>query len=407
MASPKNVVWIINQYANISSSGHGGRHYHIAKELTLMGYRVSVISSRWNHLSYGRDLSESSLKIDKVEGFNVLRLSTIKYSHAHDKKRILGWFHFAWKLKSSPRRLAEIPNVIIYSSPSLVGFIGALFLSKKYGAKLVFEVRDIWPLTFIQVGGYSRKHPFILFMQYIESMAYRKADVVISNLRGAIHHMKKRGMPEDRFVWIPNGFSLSEVQNQQTLPASLESGLRKQPFSVTYTGTIGEANSLITLLNAAEKVLEFPDIHINIFGQGRLEAELKGVVEEKGLVNVHFWGAVPKHQVQSVLALSDICVNCWQDTDLYDYGIAANKIFDYLYSGKPILHAYSGAYDPVAEYNAGITVPAEKPDLLAEALLSLYRMLPAEREALGANGHEMAMRYHQYSSIAKKLCKVL
>jgi hypothetical protein len=92
------------------------------------------------------------------------------------------------------------------SSPSPIYFSGAEVLAKKSGARLVFVVLDIWPLTLTEIGSYSSKHPFIRFMQWVGDKAYRDSDAVVSNLKNAIDHMLSRKIDKAKFSWIPNGF---------------------------------------------------------------------------------------------------------------------------------------------------------------------------------------------------------
>ena len=157
--SKKN-LWIINQYGSLLSNGIG-RHRYLSKELTLLGYNVSLISARWSHVTKDEDLAMSAPELEVFEDFKFLRIPAIKYKNAHDKKRILNEFYFAFKLLGIENKLKEKPDYIIYSSPSLIGYLSAYRLAKKYHAKIFFEVRDIWPLTPIQAGGYSPKTPFI------------------------------------------------------------------------------------------------------------------------------------------------------------------------------------------------------------------------------------------------------
>jgi len=292
---------------------------------------------------------------------------------------------------------------VVYSSPSLIGYLGAKRLARSTGAKLVFEVRDIWPLTFQEVGGYSNNHPFIRFLQWVEDYAYKTADHATSNLQGAVEHMLARGLPKNRFTWIANGFAFDEVSDAEALPASVADYISAHGFRICYAGTMGSANALESLVEAAKLVAEErSDICFVLVGEGRSKSVLMANAKELGLSNVIFLDAVPKKQVQSVLAQCDACFLGWKDSSLYNYGIAANKLFDYLYAGKPILHAYSGRFDPVARYGAGITVPAENPGAIAKAAIQLKEMTEIELKSMGANGHQAAMSQHEYAVLAQK-----
>lgn len=396
-------VWIINQYGSLPITGLGGRHRHLARELTKLGHKVSLVSARWTHGTRNEDAAMVAPEEEVFEGFKFVRISVDKYKHAHDKKRIVNWFMFALRLLKLPKKLQEHPDVIIYSSPSLVGFLGAQRLAKKTGAKLIMEIRDIWPLTLIKVGGFSSNHPFIRFMSWIENRAYRMSDLVISNLEGFYEHLKNFGVPEERFSWVPNGYSEDDFQATNDDEDKVANEIRRQPFSVTYTGALGQANGLDTLLGAARLLKRHSHIHINIIGRGRLENELKLTATENQLDNVTFWGAIEKQRVHAVLSESDACVICWKKVDLYRYGIAANKIFDYLYSGRPIINSYSGSYDLVTKANAGLTVEAENERALADGIYELSLMDKRELNMIGENGRKYVQAHHNYAIIAKAL----
>lgn len=396
-------IWIINQYGSLPSTGMGGRHRHLSRELVNLGYKVTLISARWTHGTRDEEAAEAAPQSEKFEGFRFYRIPVSKYKHAHDKKRIINWFAFAWRIRKLDELLDERPDVIIYSSPSLVPYLTAYRLARRYDSKLVFEVRDIWPLTLMQLGGFSPRHPFIRFMQWIEDFAYEKSDAVISNLEGSVEHMKSRGLSEDRFTWVPNGYSKAELDQTISADPKIIDAIRNQSFSVTYTGAIGEANSLNTVVESAMILKSDPDIHFNIVGRGRLENSLKEEVDKKNLKNVHFWGSLPKAEVQSVLKASDACVICWKDSELYSFGVAANKVFDYLYSARPIVNAYSGGYDLVSRYGAGITVSAENPKELSEAIISLASKKTENLVEMGINGSRLAEENHEYKNIAESL----
>jgi hypothetical protein len=400
-------IWIINQYGSLPSTGIGGRHRHFARELSILGNKVHYISSRLTHNTIDKSKALTAPEIERFEGFVFIRINSIKYKHAHDKKRIINWFYFAYKLLNIKKKINEIPDVIIYSSPSLVGFISAYFLAKKYKAKIVFDVRDIWPLTLIKIGGFSKYNIFIKFLQILEDFAYKNSDYIISSLQGLQKHIHVRVKTKKKFTWIPNGFWFKESIHSIKVKKKILTSINSQEFSITYTGTIGEANSLDTLIEAMILIKKKNHIHLNIFGEGRLSSSLKSKVKKLNLRNVHFWGKIKKNQIQSVLKASDACVLCWKKSDLYKYGVAANKLYDYLSSGKPIIQSYSGSYDIIKNFKAGITVPAENNLSLSKAIANLYSMSTFNRIKMGERGKQAAHDYFEYSKISEKLNKLI
>lgn len=201
-------VWMINQYASTPGTGIGGRHYSLAKEMVAKGIKVYLIAASYTHIRRNSPLVHNDIQLQNVEGINFVWVNVPEYVDAHSKKRILNWFVFAWKLKLLKKVINDSPDAILCSSPSLVSFLGARWLSRKYSARLVFEVRDIWPLSFIELGGFSFNHPFIRFMQWIEDSAYHSADRVVSNLKYSVEHMVEWGMCRSKFTWIPSSRSL-------------------------------------------------------------------------------------------------------------------------------------------------------------------------------------------------------
>lgn len=401
-------IWLINQYASTPETGIGGRHHHLARELAGRGHRVYLIAASWHHVLRDEGKTDKVPFVEDVDGYHFVRLDTVKYNCAHDKRRVLGWFVFAWRVARLGKNPALMkPDVILYSSPPPIAFLSAERLARRFSCRLIFEVRDFWPLTLVEVGGKSPKHPLIRLMQWLEDRAYRRADRVVSNAQNAVLHMQSRGMKAEKFSWVANGFSLAEVEAAEPLPEHVDAQIPKSKFIVGYAGTLGLANSLDTLVASAEILGNREDIAFVLVGNGREKEALERDVEKINLRNVIFLDAVAKSQVQSVLSRFDVCFIAWKQSPLYQFGIAANKLFDYLYSARPIVHCYSGALDPVSQYGAGITVAAEDPEALADAILKLRNMTQAERDRMGENGRRAALENHEYAMLAKKLEKIL
>lgn len=400
-----SVVWIINQYSSTPQTGMAGRHHYLSRELARRGHEVTLIAAQWHHLL--NENAETAPEIEMLDGYRFARVPVPHYTHAHDKLRILNWVIFGRGLRHLPERLGSSPDTILYSSPSLLGYPGALRLARKAGARMVFEVRDIWPQTLRDLGGKSAHNPLIAWMQRVEDRAYLTADAIVSNLPGAVEHMVGRGMDRSKFTWVPNGFSLDEVVAPDHLDPTTAAQLPTDRFLVGYTGSIGTANALKTMVETADLLKDRDDIAFVIVGRGRMRDELAANIAERGLDNIHLVQAIPKRQIQSMLAQFDVCLICWRDSPLYRFGIAANKIPEYLYSGRPIINSYSGENDPVTRYKVGRCVPAEDPFALAKAVLEIKEMSVERRVVMGARGYRAAVEHFEYGKLAEKLEKVL
>lgn len=406
--SQNKTIWIINQYASTPETGMGGRHYYIGRALAKLGYTVYIIAASYTHLLREPITITDEFKVQKItEDFRFVWVNMPQYPEAHSKKRIINWFSFAWKLPKLKNKLPK-PDIILYSSPSLVGYLGAEKLAKKLKVPLAFEVRDIWPLTLCEVGGYSNKHPFIMLLQAIEKKAYKNADFVISNLKNSYQHMQSLGMHSGKFTWIPNGFLKDEVENAAPLSTQTVEQLPKGKFIVGYTGTLGVANALEALINAANRLKEYSDIAFVLVGHGKQKAYLEEQASLLGLENIHFIDPIPKVQIQSMLNTFNICYIGLTKDPLFRFGVSPNKLFDYLYSGKPIIYAIdSGSYKPISDARAGIQIEPENDEQIAKAILDIYNMSAEQRELMGKNGHKEALQSYEYNSLAKKLIAVL
>ncbi|MCU4640922.1 glycosyltransferase family 4 protein [Acinetobacter courvalinii] len=400
----KKSFWFINQYSSTPETAMGGRHYYLAQELAKKGHQVYVIAGRYSHLLRNPKQFDEQYFIEEIiPNFSFVWINLPEYQEAHSKQRVLNWFKFSWLLRNMSNVVPAKPDVILYSSPSLIGYLGAKYLANKFRVPFIFEVRDIWPLTLMELGGHSSKHPFIKFMQWVEDRAYKKADYVFSNLYNAVEHMQTRGLDSSKFHWIPNGVSLEEVSQKQPLNAETLSQLPQNKFIIGYTGTIGVANAIDDLIEAAKILSSNPQLHFVLVGSGKEKESLIRKVQSLDLRNITFIDAIPKKQIQSMLEQFDICYIGWQKNSLYRFGIAPNKLPEYLYAGKPIIHAFSGKGDIVQQAQAGITIEAEDPEAIVGAVQQLYNLTAEQRQQLGSNGKQFVLQHLEYAMIAEKL----
>lgn len=400
----KKTFWFINQYSSTPETAMGGRHYYLAQELAKKGHQVYVIAGCYSHLLRNpKKFEEQYLVEEIIPNFSFVWVNLPEYQEAHSKQRVLNWFKFSWLLRNMADVIPAKPDVILYSSPSLIGYLGAKYLANKFKVPFIFEVRDIWPLTLMELGGHSPNHPFIKLMQWIEDRAYRKADYVFSNLYNAVEHMRSRGLDSNKFHWIPNGVSLDEVSQKQALDSETIAQLPKNKFIIGYTGTIGVANAIDDLITAAQMLSSNPQLHFVLVGEGKEKEGLIQKVQSLGLQNITFIDAIPKKQIQSMLGQFDICYIGWQKNSLYRFGIAPNKLPEYLYAGKPIIHAFSGKGDIVQQAQAGITIEAEDPKVIVEAVEQLYALTAEQRQQLGTSGKQFVLQHLEYAMIAEKL----
>jgi len=373
----------------------------MAKALHALGHKVTLITASFNHkLRKPKEFSEP-YDIDFTHGFRLIRVKVLTYPNSFSKKRIFNWFIFGYRLVRFFPSFIDRADVVLCSSPSLLAFFPSEIIAKKTGAKLIFEVRDIWPLTLLNLGGFSRRNFFIRFLQWVEELAYKKSDIVISNLPGAVEHMVDHGLTRDKFRWIPNGFDFNELVNAQPLDPNVEAQLPNNKFVIGYTGAIGDANALGFLIDAAILLKDEIEIYFVLVGGGREKDVL--IERAKNLKNVLFVDPIPKQQIQSMLVKFDVCYLGWKNESIYQFGIAPNKLPEYMFSSTPIIHSFSGKFDVVQMSESGVSVPAEDVQAIVKAILTLRDMPVEKLRGMGERGATYASINQDYRNLAQQL----
>ena len=299
------------------------------------------------------------------------------------------------------------PNVIIGSSPGLLNGLTAYVLSKVYGSKFIFEVRDIWPETWVEMGVVSKKNPAYLFFRMLEIFLYKKANKIITLLPGMYKHLEKININKNKIEWISNGVDLEQFDyNKENLKCSIE--LDKNKFNILYTGAIGRANGLEILVETAKKLEEnlFEEIIINVVGKGSEEKKLKKIAGDCN--NIKFLGFCKKEEIPNLLKKSDVLFFNLKNKKLFwDYGISPNKMFEYLASEKPILFSCKAYNNMVKEGEAGISLNNLTAFEVYNAILKFKNMKVSKRKALGKNGRKYVEANFDIPILADKLEKIL
>jgi len=384
------------------------RNYFVARELVKLGHKVTIVSASYMHLFKELPKTEGKkYSFETIDGIEYIWVDVPHYSSSTDKKRVWKWFVFVKKLYELPVKKMEKPDYIIASPMAPFLIKPAHHFAKKFGAKLVYEVKDIWPLSLMELGGYSKKHPFIRLMQWFSDYAYQKSDLTITVLANAYEYMKTHGLKEERFKYIPNGISLEDMEENRELNVATLEQLPKDDFIVGYAGTIGIANALDTFVESAELLTAYPNVKLLLVGDGKEREKLKEIVNEKKLSNVLFIDPIPKNEVQSLLSKFDVCYIGLQKKPIFEYGVSPNKLFDYLYAEKAILYGVNDKKSIVQRANAGVTVSSDDAKSIADGIVKMYQLSKEEREAMGKNGKEYVLKHHTYENIAKEFIRTL
>lgn len=405
-------IWYFHPYGGGPGVGRYFRPYELGRRWASAGHEVEVFVASNHHL-----LDQGSLtwRRQELEGMVYRALPTNSYK-GNGLGRILNMARYAFgmvKLAREPR-----PDVIIYSSPHPLGVYAGWLLSRMFGIPFVYEIRDLWPLSLIELLGVSRFHPFVLLCDHAERLAARSAVVVAGLLPGVGDYFRDCGEPLKRFEWLPNGANLDQPTHT---PPTSENGLRTAQILDAWraegrvimitAGSLGPPNGIEPMLEAldlAARRLPSDRLGAVILGDGILAADLKNKAQALGLSHVLFSGSVAKSEALYLIDRSDFGYAGVQNIpNLYRYGTSPNKIMDYLQAAKPAIFPIALKDEPVYESGAGFAFDADGPELIANAIVSMVEMSNADREQLGRLGVNHLRKYFDWDLVAARYAEVL
>ena len=402
-----NILYL-NHYAGSPALGMEYRPYYLAREWVRAGHRVQVVAADFSHVR-ARQPQAGDVTIDGI-AYRWLPTPPYQGNGLGRVKNIWSFCRQVWAM--TDRLVADFqPDAVIASSTYPMDIWVARRIARRAKARLVFEVHDLWPLSPIELSGMSPRHPFIRLVQKAEDDAYRDADVVVSMLPKVHHYMASRGLHLSKLTVVPNGITPDEWQGT---PAPLRDDVAQAIAArraagqtvVGYAGSMGLPNALDHLLDAA-RLLQAAPIAIVMVGDGHERARLAQRVAAEGLANVTMLPPIPKAQIPSLLAAIDIAYIGWQRVPIYRFGIAPNKLMDYMMAGCAVLHSVEAGNDPVAESGCGLTVAPESPDAIADGLRRLAALPAAERRAMGACGRAFVLAHHTYPVLAQRFIQAM
>ncbi len=398
------VVWYIHSSAGGPSVGSYIRPYELAKHWANLGIGAVVVSPGFHHLM------ESGPRGGPEVIGGVRYFFTRARSYAgNGVGRILAMFQFMMMAVLQSRSIAALagwPDVIIASSPHPFGLVSALILRKLCGARVIFEVRDIWPASILELSNATRRNPFILLLAWLEKLAMRRSDAVVSLLEHALPHMQACGLEPRRFHWIPNGVGdLDETVPVPSRHRALLANLAGPDcrLVVIYGGMIGVANNLDLMLDVAARRQARGDRRITfaIAGDGVRRQALADRIAREGLQDVHLLEKVPRAEWLDMLGQADIGYISLADSPLFNLGVSPNKVFDYMLAGRPVLFAIRSAANIVERAGCGL-VAEPTAEAVDEALEQFLSMSADERHEIGLRGRKHVAEYYTYALLAQR-----
>nr|WP_298996087.1 glycosyltransferase family 4 protein [uncultured Allomuricauda sp.] len=400
-------VWIINQYITTPEiEGEGYRHYYIADYLkNNTEYSPLLITASFAHAPYRYNRFFGLYKYVN-QGIPTLILKTNRYGISGGIGRIFNWTFFVvgvFLLPLISKKKVPKPDIIVLSSLPILPVVNLFFFKIIYPkCKLVFEIRDLWPLSAIEFGGYSPDNLFIQFIALLEKWIYSNSDLLISVLpRADLHIEKVLGHSNFKYKWITNGYSLSEDNPNLDLEEVIDIKIKQDDFNIAYAGTLVVANPLDTIIDVVKNT-KLKNLKFHILGGGPEKDRFVEMAD--GNPNIVFIDKIPKKYVASFLKKMDLLFmgKGGKDSKVYKFGTSQLKTFDYFNAKKPIIQALDSKENPVSYSGAGYIVEPENYLELKEKIEYFYRLDGESRNKYGERGYSYLLNNCTYAIINKK-----
>ncbi|MDE0724525.1 MAG: glycosyltransferase family 4 protein [Alphaproteobacteria bacterium] len=373
-------IWLICQFFAPEPGAPSARLGGFASFWNRADKDVTVLTSMPNH-PYGKVYDEYQSKgfftEENLDGVVVKRHSYFMTSNEGIVLKALSQLMFAFVvlLKNLFASPMDRPDVIVVSSPSFFVAISAWLLSKRYKVPFVFEVRDIWPGIFLELGVLKRGFLYNT-LEKIELFLYRRAAAIVTVTRGFGQDMINRGIDGSKIFIITNGVSEHDIARAEDTElddkvARLRTDLQISPLSkvILYIGNHGVSQALGQVVDAARILMARTDFVFVFVGEGGDKERLKRIAT--GMPNVQFYPSQPKDKVWEFYHLSYACLVPLKDIKGFDTFIPS-KMFEIMASGTPVLGCVRGEAAQIMEDSgAAVVLPPEEPEKLAQAIMNL------------------------------------
>jgi glycosyltransferase involved in cell wall biosynthesis len=402
MTARSGRVFWVNQFAVPPDQPGGTRHYDMAGELDRLGHDVRLLASdlslherRYSRRRSAWDLRVLSETIGDV-GFEWLPAGSYE---RNDWRRVASMMVFAIAALGRLLVTRRHPgDVVIGSSPHLLGAAGAWAGARITRRRFILEVRDLWPESYTAVAGSGGAQERLL--RTLADWLYRHSDHIVILAEGSRANVVDHGGPTERISFIPNGVDLDSFPT-----VDHEVGPR---IRFVYAGAHGPANGLEVAVDAAAEVQRrgCSDIDVVLVGDGPAKAELLERARRTA-APVTFLAPVPKIEIPGLFGSMDAGLMLLADTELFSYGVSPNKLFDYLAADLPVVTNVPGfVTEVVEEAGAGFAVAPDDACALADGLIAMAEAIRTDASRY-RSGREYVAAHFDRRALAARLDSIL
>lgn len=407
MSKKKIHILYISQYFPPEMGAPSARVYELSRRWVEKGAEVTVLTAFPNHptgVIHPEYRGKKYLE-EKKDGIRLVRTYIYAAPNKGFLRRSLSYFSFLCSAIIQGTAKVGKPDIIIATSPQFFVGIAGYIISRFKNTPFVFEVRDLWPESIVQLG-LLRNKLLIRFLEYIEIFLYRKAKHIIGVADSTIDILTSRSISRDKISIIKNGVDLDLFNNSiEQEKAKIKHNFQDK-FVVSYIGTLGLSHALDTVLESAKLLKDKVQLVFLLVGEGAEKENLKEQVQRANLANIIFQDQINKQQLPEYYALSDLVLVTLRALPLFEK-VIPSKLFEIMAMARPIVLSVSGeARKLVEKADAGIFVQPENAIELAEKIMYL-KQNPEKRQRLGINGKHYVKQHFDRNKLADNYLKIL
>ena len=392
----------ICQYFVPEPSAPSARISELAQEWVTDGHEVTVLTGMPNHPN-GIVLDEYRGKIiadEKIADVNVLRSWLYATPNEGILRKTLSHLSFmiSTVMLSLPR-LNKI-DVIIVSSPTFLSAFAGLFMSKIRRVPFVFEVRDLWPAVFVDLGILSNVF-LIRVLESWEMFLYTQAALVITVTKSFRNKLIERGLPAEKIVVVSNGAAVNRFNpGDKKDDLCCDLGFSGK-FVVSYIGAHGISQGVATIMEAAITLKYRDDIVFMLVGDGAMKKDMVTIKNDYNLQNVVMLAAQSKERIPDLYRASDVCIVPLRDIPLFD-SFVPSKMFEIMSCGIPIIGSVNGEAREILELSgSAMIISPESVSALSGSILWMVEN-PQKRKMMGISGRTFVCEHYDRTTLAKK-----
>jgi colanic acid biosynthesis glycosyl transferase WcaI len=362
----------------------------IAHGLLEKGYKVTVLTGMPNYPS-GKIFDGYKLfapKFEKYGSIDIFRVPIVPRGSGRGMRLFLNYLSFVLSgvlFGLFYCRKLKIDSIFVFEVSPITQAIPALVFKWFKKSPVVLYILDLWPDTLFatkvvrsRVGQY--------FAKMITHFIHRRCDTILVQSRAFIDRLIAQKVAQNKISYWPS-YPEAIYHDRAVSLSAAEQSMLPNGFVIMFAGNVGESQDFPAILDVAEKLNDYADIHFVILGDGRLLPWVKNQVLIRKLEhNVHLLGRHPLEKMPAFFEYADVMLVSLRDEPVFDLTIPA-KIQSYMACGKSIVAALNGEGNRIVnESQSGFAVPAGDVDLLMQAILKAYKMPKEELAAMGALG---------------------